>query len=899
MPELPTGTVTFLFTDIEGSTALWERAPDAMRLTLGRHDALVAEAIEQNGGIVVKNRGEGDSVFAVFARPTDAVASARALQLAMLGEAWPAETPIRVRAALHTGEAEFRDGDYYGSTVNRCARLRAIGHGGQTLLSAGIQELVRDHLPPGIVLRDLGEHRLRDLVRPERVFELNAPGLPAEFRPLRSLDTRPHNLPVQPKPLIGRERELAELHRLLRRDDVRLVTLTGPGGTGKTRLALQAAADSIDRFADGVFLVQLASLADPELVVSTMVQALGAMQSGSQPLVDALIGFLRDRSTLLLLDNFEQIVAAAPTVSNLLARCPTLKVLVTSRVRLQVRGEHEFAVSPLPVPTETETQRLGGARSAEALSHYAAVALFIERAIELKPDFAVTNENAPAVAEICRRLDGLPLAIELAAARIKLLSPASLLGRLQSRLHLLTGGPRDLPARQQTLRRTIAWSYDLLQPAEQALFRRLSVFTGGLSLEAAEAVASAGRDLDVDVLDGVAALVDNSLLRQVEGVDGETRFVMLETIREFGLEALAASGEEPLVRRRHAEHFLGLARAGDPHLAAGTREQWRPRLEQELDNFRSALAWCEADASARVLGLDLAVALRWFWASTGNWPEGRGRLETAVSLVRPLEAEALSVQLLLGRALCLLGLFAVYCGDFEVARDRLSEARAYSRHETAEWRGYSAQILGVAELGLGHLAAARAALEASLGIFRSINLGWMIAQALIGLGDVARCEGDHGQARARYEEARSAFEAAGQFIGVASSLHNLGRVALREGDRVGAAIALTDALNRFDAAADRRGVAECLDGLAGVAAAAGGDQLGCAARLFAAAESILAEAGAVLWASNRADHERDLNSLRASLEPAALQVEWARGRELTLEAAMAEARSLATTVAGS
>jgi predicted ATPase/class 3 adenylate cyclase len=512
----PSGTVTFLFTDIEGSTRLWEEQPEAMREALARHDALLRDAINAHGGVVFKTMG--DQFCAAFTTAPAALAAALAAQRDLSGEGaplvgalpdtglmgalpgtegHPRGVPLRVRMALHTGAAEAREGDYLGPPLNRVARLLEAGHGGQVLLSQSTFDLARDHLPEGVSLRDLGEHRLRDLARPERIFQPVAPDLPADFPPLSTLDARPHNLPAQVTPLIGREKEVAAGQHVLRQEAVRLVTLTGAGGTGKTRLGLQVAAELLDQFSAGVFFVALAPISDPGLVASAIAQTLGVRELGGTPLLESLKAHLRDQQLLLLLDNFEHLLAAAPLVAELLAAAPRLKVLLTSRAVLHLRGEKEFPVPPLALPDPKHLPPVG-ADLVSALSQYAAVELFIQRALDVKPEFVVTNENAPAVAEICVRLDGLPLAIELAAARIKLFPPEALLARLGSRLTLLTGGARDLPARQRTLRDAIAWSYDLLGESEQRLFRRLAVFVGGCTPEAAEAVCA---DFGFSILD--------------------------------------------------------------------------------------------------------------------------------------------------------------------------------------------------------------------------------------------------------------------------------------------------------------------------------------------------------------------------------------------------------------
>jgi len=490
MADLPSGTVTFLFTDIEGSTQLWEQHPQAMPSALARHDAILREATAAHGGVVF--RTVGDAFCTAFASAPAALRAALDAQRALHHQDWGAVGPIRVRIALHTGAVAIRDAEYQGQPLNRIARLLSAGHGGQVLLSAATQELARDLLPPDAELRDMGVHRLKDLTHPEQIFQLVAPGLPADFPPLKTLDRRPHNLPAQPTALIGREQAIATVCSLLRRADVRLVTLTGPGGTGKTRLALQTAAELLEQFGDGVWFVNLAPISDPDLVATTIAQVLGAREHDNRPLLEQLKAYLREKRLVLLLDNFEQVAEAAPLVSELLAAAPGLKALATSRMPLHLSGEHEIAVAPLALPPSERS-------NVQTLTQYEAVRLFIERAQAVKADFAVTNANAPAVAEICERLDGLPLAIELAAARVKLFPPQALLARLSSRLQLLTGGARDLPERQQTIRNTIDWSYQLLGEDEKRLFSRLGVFVGGWTPEAAETVLrTEGRGLSED-----------------------------------------------------------------------------------------------------------------------------------------------------------------------------------------------------------------------------------------------------------------------------------------------------------------------------------------------------------------------------------------------------------------
>jgi len=484
--------------------------------------------------------------------------------------------------ALHTGAAEEQGGDYFGPPLNRVARLLSAAHGGQVLLSLPTQELVRDVLPLDSELRDLGEHRLKDLARPERVYQLVAPDLPADFPSLRTLESRPNNLPMQPTLLVGREREVEDVRGRLLAPEVRLLTLTGPGGTGKSRLALQSAADLIEEFEDGVFFVALATLTDHTLVTSSVAQVLGVRESGDQPLLEGIKDYLQDKRLLLVLDNFEQVLEAAPQAGEILSAAPRLKVLATSRIPLGIYGEREYAVPPLAIPDPKRLPTL------EVLSQYEAVRLFIERAEATKAGFEITSENAPAVAEICARLDGLPLAIELAAARIKLLPPSSILARLTNRLKLLTGGARDLPERQRTLRGAIEWSHTLLDEGEKSLFARMAIFSGGRTLEAIEAVCDAQGDLPMDAFDGVSSLVDKSLLRQEEGPEGEPRFMMLETIHEYAREKLRESGEAEEIGHAHARHFLGLAEEAE--LTGPEQAWWLERLEAEHDNLRTTLA---------------------------------------------------------------------------------------------------------------------------------------------------------------------------------------------------------------------------------------------------------------------------------------------------------------------
>ncbi|MGH3145924.1 MAG: ATP-binding protein, partial [Rubrobacter sp.] len=740
MTDLPNGTVTFLFTDIEGSTRLWERDAEEMQAALDKHDSILRETIEGHNGQVFKT--VGDAFCAVFVAADDALEAALGGQRALLAQGWGEAGPLRVRMALHTGDAIERGGDYFGPSLNRVARLLSVAHGGQVLLSVTTRGLLGDRLPERVELRDLGQRRLKDLFSPERVFQLSAPDLPSDFPPLETLDERLNNLPAQPTLLVGREKEIAEVSGQLRRPDVRLVTLTGPGGTGKTRLGLQVAAELLDEFEDGVCFVALAAVTDPALVAPTVAAALDVRGSRGRPSEEGLEDYLRDKEMLLVLDNFEQVVEAAPLLGRLIGAYPGLKVLVTSRSVLRVYGEKEYPVPAMGLPDP------GNLPPAEGLAHYEAVRLFAERARMVEGDFQVTDENARAVVGICVRLDGLPLAIELAAARVKLLPPDTMLDRLEAnRLKLLEGGARDLPERQQTLRGAIDWSYALLEEHEKALFARLAVFSGGCTVEAMEVICD-----DEDALEEAASLLDKSLLRREEGPGHGPRFVMLETIHEYARERLEESDDADTVRRRHAEYFLALAEETEPRLTGPEQVAWFERLETENDNLRASLSWAIERGEAG-LGLRLARALRPFWYARGHYVEGRGWIS---------------------RFLGDLGKLFIDRGDYAQAGELYEEVLALSRE-----LGDAAKIgnclidLGYVSLLQGNHGEATALGEEAVTLSRERGYAVSLARALNCLGWAALLRGDNEGASGSHEESLALYRELGDRAGVAESLEGL------------------------------------------------------------------------------------------------------------------------------
>ncbi|MGH2653800.1 MAG: adenylate/guanylate cyclase domain-containing protein [Actinomycetota bacterium] len=871
MADLPTGTVTFLFTDIEGSTRLLQTLGERWPGILEDHNRLLREAIRGSGGIDVHT--EGDSFFAVFRSAAASVSAAVAAQRALIGYLWPRDVTVRVRMGIHTGEGAVGGDDYVGLDVHRAARIAAAGHGGQVLISAATAELVRVDLPGDVGLRDLGEHRLKDLARPERIYQLTIDGLPGEFPHIRSLET-PTNLPAQRTSFVGREREVAMVTDLLRGPG--LLTLTGAGGSGKTRLALQAARELLHAYPDGVFFVDLAPITDPRLVPSSIADAIGVKAEGPRPVLDTLRGQLRDREVLLVLDNFEQVVEAASVASDLLDAAPRLRILVTSREPLHIAGEQELAVPPMALPDAQET------RGPDDLMQCESVALFVERAAAVDARFRLTESNLQAVAELCHRLDGLPLAIELAASRVKLLSPGAILDRLGRRLDLLTGGPVDLPARQRTLREAIGWSHDLLEESERVALRRLSVFAGGWTLEGAEVVANPGGERGGDGLEVLSSLVDKSLVRRVPTGEGEVRFGMLEVIREFGAEQLESAAEDQETGDRYASFFLEAAEAAEPHFRGLERKRWLDQLELEHDNLRAALRRA-IDASHADVGLRLVAALWRFWHLHGHLAEGRRWAEEVLALPGSSERSAERA-----RAMTALGGLAYWMEDVPATRRAYEEALAMAR-ELGDRRMEAEGIYNLAYVPAyeGDIPGAAKMIERAAAMFEELEMPRGTADCLWILGIVARLQGDIPRSRTLAEESLRLHRRAGDLFGVTDALHTLGRTALAEGDLDTAAESFLEALANDQQVGNRTGTAIVMDNLAAKASAEGRHLR--ALRLGGASEAIKESAGGHA-PPPLIDLPDPREAADEALGEAAVVAAWEEGRAMTFEQAVAYAR---------
>jgi predicted ATPase/class 3 adenylate cyclase len=872
MADQPTGTVTLLFTDIEGSTRLLERlGPRRYGEALELHRRLLRAVFQRYRGYEVDY--EGDAFFFAFARAHDAVAAAAEGQQALAAAEWPEGLPIRVRMGVHTGEPAVMPPKYLGLDVHKAARIMAAGYGGQVLISAATKRAA-----DGAEVVPLGEHRLKDLLQPEPLYQLWIPGLPSEFPVLKTLGNRPTNLPVQPSPLIGRVHEVAELRALLRDPEVRLLTLTGPGGTGKTRLALQVGAELLDDFGSGVFFVLLAPLRDPALVISAIAQALAVHEVPGEEPADTLASYVEQKQMLLVLDNLEHVIDAAVDVAAMLGRCAQVKVLVTSRERLRLRGERVYAVQPLPLVDPDA--------DVDALLSNDAVALFAARAHAATGEFQLDSENAAVVAAICARLDGLPLAIELAAGRISVFPPAALLRRLDQRLQILVDGARDLAPRQRTLRDTIAWSYELLGPADQLLFAVLGIFDGGCRLDAAEAMCDPHKESPVAVVDQVFSLVEKNLLRRRADPDGEPRFLMFETLREFAQQQLSDDGQA--ARLAHARHYETVVGQLAPGLRTAELPSVVARLAPDEPNLRTAFSTLIA-ASDTNASLQFASGLLLYWYIRGRPSEAISQLRSALALpgggaiVRTAALNHLALALAMVRA------------DPGAVDATAAEAEQLAReHEDDAGTAFALNNRALAAMELRDFRRTLQLLQEALNRIRGTADKWVEALVLTNLGFTLFLSGDTDAGRELMLEVDRNYRCSGINPTMhAMSLANLGGLEISQGNNSVGIRRLADAIQAAQAIGMIEVIVSSLEAL--VAALAQTGNHADAARLAGSAEQ--------QWAANETTalqaYERMLATQSRAMLQAALGKETfealrASGKSMTFETAVAQALITAT-----
>jgi predicted ATPase/class 3 adenylate cyclase len=910
---LLSGTITFLFTDIEGSTKLWELHPEAMKAALAKHDSILRELIETNRGHIIKTTGDG--VHAGFPTALDAVTATLSAQHKLqepLGD-----LQIKVRMGLHTGEAEWREGDYYGQALNRAARLMSIAHGGQILVSNTTAELVYERLPSDTALRDLGEHRLKDLIRPEHVFQLTHPSITDEFPPIQSLDSFPNNLPIQLTSFIGRERELADASTRL--STTRLLTLIGSGGTGKTRLSLQLSADLLSTFTNGVWFVELAPLAEPSLVLRTVASIFGLREQMGMSLPDLVVDHLRTKHLVLILDNCEHLIdACAQVADQFLHACPNLKIIATSREALGIYGETVYRVPSLSLPDPDQV-------TPDALTRSEAGQLFVARMIASNPNFTLTEKNAAFVVQICRRLDGIPLALELAAARITVFSPEQIASRLGDRFKLLTGGSRTALPRQQTLRALIDWSYDLLNESERTLLRRLSVFAGGWTYDAAEAISP-----DLEVLDLLSHLVNKSLVA-ADDAGQETRYQLLETIRQYARDKLLEAGESKQIRNHQLNYFLKFAEAAEPKIYGPDALEWLLRLESEHDNFRTALEWgMENDVEA---ALRLVSALQPYWIGRGHEVEGvrwanqaLARWETlshpeggdvgpqkiilanawialailmlnlgdnahlilacekCLTFARPLDAKRL-----IAMALIFETAGKLFSGDTESASATAEEILAVARESGDIY------VIGLALVVSGEVKAVNKhdfrgghsdVLEGIALLTKSGNR-WGLSIGVVGLGITAKFLDDYSEARSQFETCLPIFREIGDQHRVNVCRSELAHIERAEGHYEKAASMYRETILAWQKLGNRAAIAHQLECFGFIARVSEQDQR--AARLFGAAKALREYINIPMSSVERIEHEREIADLHKHTADPSLDKSWEEGEAMSMDQAIAYA----------
>ncbi len=900
-PALPSGTVTLVFTDIEGSTRLLQQLGDAYASLLADHHRIVSTAADGHSGSRVDAAGDG--LFYSFQTARGAIAAAVAAQRALTEHEWPVGADVRVRMGIHTGEPISAVTGYVGIDVHRASRICTAGHGGQILVSQTARTLIGGSMPDGVSLHDLGEHRLRGLDAPERLYQLLGEGLRAEFPPIRSLETLPNNLPRQLSSFVGRDHEILEAEERLR--DATTLTLTGPGGVGKTRLALEIGAHLVDGFDGGVWLVELASVAEGDLVIAAVGSALRVKQRPGTEMVATLIESIAEKPTLLILDNCEHLLdAVVATADELLRHCPHLQLLATSREALGIPGE-----SLMPVPSMSLPLASVADDDLPGLTRCDAVRLFVDRARAVTPAFALTTENAAAIAQICRRLDGIPLAVELAAARIRSLPPHQIAARLDDRFRLLTGGTRTALPRHRTLRAAFDWSFDLLSRAEQALIPRLSVFSGSFSLEAAEAICPGGAVDAADMLDLLGRLIDRSLLLSEEE-GAEARFRMLETIRDYAQERLADSDEAAELHVRHRNWFVALVESARPAFFSGpVQADWVARLARDHDNLRAALRWADDDPEGADAELSLASGLWRFWEVRGDLAEGTAWLSRALGRVggevSPRRASALTgagvlaaqqgdlvaagafhdASLLLHRELGNPIAVAAACsnsanvaverGDLDRARRLFAEAIRLSL-DAGDRHGAAFSLINLADVAArqGDAPEADRLYAESISTFRELGDDFGVAHATAKLAQSARGRGDRATARERYREAIAIHQRTGDRQAEARMSASLGDLAAEEGDLGEAERLYQQSVAIRGTLGDRIGVASALERLAGVTE----DRPARAAALLGAAEAIRERAGAPLSPANATRVQRFVAGLGEAVGAEAVRDAFNEGR---------------------
>jgi predicted ATPase/class 3 adenylate cyclase len=914
------GTYSFLFTDIEGSTRLWEQYPEAMRDALAKHDAILRAAVESHAGHVVKTTGDG--CHAAFDSALSGVEAALSAQLALDVTAWDIPKPgLQVRMGLHSGQAEQRAGDYFGPALNRAARLMSVGHGRQILLSAATVELVRDQLPAEITLVDLGMHRLKDLIRPEHVFQLAHPALTSAFPPLRSLDAYPNNLPLQLTRFIGREREMTEVREML--SSARLLTFTGTGGTGKTRLSLQLGADLLHIFDDGVWLVELAPVSNFRLVVQAIADVFRLVETSGVSLEDQVTDYLHSKSLLLVLDNCEHLVeTVARLAGHFLHASPGLKIIASSREALGIIGETVYHVPSLSVPDI-------GQVSVDALAGCEAVQLFVQIAAMNRSHFTLTERDAPAIAQICQRLDGIPLAIELAAARLQVFSAGQIAARLDDRFRLLTAGNRTALPRQQTLRAMIDWSYDLLSAPEQAVLRRLSVFSGGWTFEAAEGVGS-----EMDILNLLTQLVNKSLVT-VDEQAGQARYHLLETIRQYARDKLIELHEESDARNRQLDYFVRLAQEAEPHLRTAEILVWQNLLEREADNLRAAMEWGLDHNPTQVLNMAGSLAL--FEGSRVFAGEGRLWLKEAIaradSLPDVFGDAAQSPQRIKAKAWLTAGMLAFNFGEIPAAHAAFSESIALTRSAGDPFTlAINLAMRALTSQYMNDAGAARADAHESISIFLGSNARWGAAMGTVVLAWAEDRPGDGMGRQALLNEARQLMEGAnhpmlhyfymagamqtrsiGDFTSARSLLQEslqltqhwrnkhtrlaveseLAHIARQSGDLAFAEEAYRKTIVNWKETGHRAAIANQLECLAFIARAQIKPRR--AICLLGAAEALRESIASPMTGVERLEYEKEVAALREQVSPEAFSLDWISGRSLTMDQAVTLALELIKT----